>query len=344
VPGLIGFALEDTCKDVVPSTPLIEDGVEYMANMITTSNRTDWTYIVIGGQTSLAKLIREYPDAAASIENLVIMGGSFCAGFHPYPGVTAPNEETNIGCDINSANFVLDSNNHIEFPNVYYSPVVTAAPLSGNDYKLITDAAIGGEGKAAKATLDFYKAWSAASRSKPDLLVYLEAMAYDPATESTPQFDAVAVLVAMDVVLGNANARLVQKEFANGVHFITNDEVGVAEFTGQPMASYTLWTGTEETINDDVHLSNRCKAITPFHFDPADIKEDPVAIKAVLGYVSNETQKDFFHEMARRMSGTFNATSVTFDFDSVEENASSSTSNSASVSFLFLLPLFVIFG
>ena len=41
--GLIGFALEDTCKDVVPDQPLIENGVDYMANMLLESNRTDWT-------------------------------------------------------------------------------------------------------------------------------------------------------------------------------------------------------------------------------------------------------------------------------------------------------------
>jgi hypothetical protein len=152
----------------------------------------------------------------------------------------------------------LDSNNHIglEFPNIYYSPVVTAAPLSGNDYKLITDAATAtattsgennnkADNAAAKAMFDFYKAWSAVSRLKPELLVYLEAMAYNPDTESTPQFDAVAVLLAMDIVRGMADTRLVQEEFVNGIHFITNDEVGIAEFIGQPHASYTLWTGIE---------------------------------------------------------------------------------------------------
>jgi hypothetical protein len=95
--------------------------------------------------------------------------------------------------------------------------------------------------------------------------------------------------------------------------------------------------------------------MTPFHFDPDDIKEDPISLKAALGFVSNDTKKDFFNEMALRMSGgTFNAnaSSITFDdFDSAkDENAlsvSSALSSAASVSsFLFLvLPLFVvIFG
>merc|ERR1712146_864830 len=162
---------------------------------------------------SLTTLIRDYPEAAEHIENLVVMGGNFCTGFDPYPDVTAPVDETNVGCDMRAANYVLDANNFV-FPNVYYTPVVTASPLSGDDYALITEAA--STNSAAKATIDFYEEWTANARANPDLLVHLEAMTYDPAYESTPQFDAVAVLIAMDIARGNPSARVLQEEFANG--------------------------------------------------------------------------------------------------------------------------------
>lgn len=302
VPGLIGFALEDTCKDVVipPDQPLIENGVEYMASMLIESNRTDWTYIVIGGQTSLMTLIRDYPEAAEAIENLVVMGGNFCTGFDPYPDVTAPVDETNVGCDMRAANYVLDANN-FAFPNVYYAPVVTASPLSGEDYSLILSAASNGN-KPARATIDFYEEWTAAARNNSDLLVHLEAMTYDPATESTPQFDAVAVLIAMDVARGNPSARVLQEEFSNGVHFVTQEEAEESLFADDPKPAFSLWTGNER-MERSSGSTGKCKALTTFHFDPSSVTEDPVPIKAGLGFISDEAEQWFFREMAERMAG-----------------------------------------
>lgn len=60
IPGLIGFALYDTCAKANPKLPKpIPNGVEYAASMMIESDRSDWTYIAIGGQTSLQKLIRD---------------------------------------------------------------------------------------------------------------------------------------------------------------------------------------------------------------------------------------------------------------------------------------------
>lgn len=88
IPGLVGFALESECVDV--DLPLVEDGLAALNDMILASDRDDWWYIAVGGQTSLRDFIQQYPEAAAKLDTLVVMGGNWCAGFDPYPGVTAP--------------------------------------------------------------------------------------------------------------------------------------------------------------------------------------------------------------------------------------------------------------
>ena len=343
IPGLIGFALYDTCaaspsKELPPPIP---NGVEHAATMLIESNRTDWTYIAIGGQTSLQKLIRDYPEALSKIQNLVVMGGNFCTGFDAYPDVPTPTAETNIGCDMVAANFVLEAaakanEQGRHFPTIQYVPIVTVNVLSGDDYSLITDAASPTNNnphysQAAHATIDFYNAWSTNARANESLLIHKEAMTFDPLTESTPQFDAVAVLVAMDIARGAANSRVAQHEFANGVHFVTNQEAELAQehpefFKGKPApAAYSLWSGYEPSINDKLDAGTplsgrgRCKSLTPYHYDPSvaspSIPSDatrnhlppapPVPIQAALGFHSDEAEEDFFHEMALRISGRF---------------------------------------
>ena len=348
VPGLVGFALKEHCAEH-PSQhlpPPISDGVEHAAAMLMESNRNDWTYIAIGGQTSLQKLIRDYPEALSNIRNLVVMGGNWCVGFEAYPDVPTPTAETNIGCDMAAANFILEAaaeatHHQRHFPAIHYVPIATVNVLSGDDYSMITDAASQvhnnpNYNKAAHATIDFYHAWSASARSNPALLIHKEAMTFDPSTESTPQFDAVAVMVAMDIARGASSARVAQHEFANGVHFVTNREAAVANdhpefFRGKPApAAYSLWSGDEVSLNDKVGsgrssnnnsnndpISARCQGLTPHHFDPsiappfssslykAGRRIPRVAIRVALGFVSQETEKHFFHEMALRISGRF---------------------------------------
>merc|ERR1712227_1115227 len=219
------------------------------------------------------------------------------------------------------------------------------SPLSGDDYALITKAA--STNSAAKATIDFYEEWTANARANPDLLVHLEAMTYDPAYESTPQFDAVAVLIAMDIARGNPSARVLQEEFANGVHFVTNEDAADAKFEDDPKPAFSLWTGNEKDTRS-VGVG-KCKALTPYTFDRDSVKEDPVPIKAALGFVSNETEAGFFREMATRMAGsTMNeediwregdgddAFKIGDDNTSVEVEDTSSSASSASVSVMLL--------
>lgn len=154
---------------------------------------------MVGGQSSVqALLVEMYPAAADKISTLIVMGGNWCSDFQPYPDVDAPTDETNIACDPGAANFVLDST-YSPFDKIYYVPVVVADEIGGEDYMKFVAAANSGEVGAA-ATLEFYKARSEAERADPSLLIYLEAMTYDTETESTPQFDACAVMLALELL------------------------------------------------------------------------------------------------------------------------------------------------
>jgi inosine-uridine nucleoside N-ribohydrolase len=78
IPGIMGFGIESACKKVYNSTHeagVIQDGVEYAAKLIEDSGKNDWWYLVVGGQTSLKRLILEFPEAASKIDTLVVMGG-----------------------------------------------------------------------------------------------------------------------------------------------------------------------------------------------------------------------------------------------------------------------------
>jgi inosine-uridine nucleoside N-ribohydrolase len=100
IPGILGFGIEPICRGFFNDTDpmIVEDGVDYVARLLIDSDRDDWWYLVVGGQTSLKRLIEQYPDAAAKIDTLVVMAGNWCADFEPYPGVMAPTDET-VRCD-----------------------------------------------------------------------------------------------------------------------------------------------------------------------------------------------------------------------------------------------------
>ena len=60
-PNIMGFALQDTCED---STLVCDkDGVVSLAEMLNNSDHDDWWYFVVGAQTTLRALIKNYPDA-----------------------------------------------------------------------------------------------------------------------------------------------------------------------------------------------------------------------------------------------------------------------------------------
>eukprot|EP00934_Nitzschia_sp_Nitz4_P003569 Nitzschia sp. Nitz4//scaffold66_size103028//32655//37048//NITZ4_004495-RA/size103028-processed-gene-0.116-mRNA-1//-1//CDS//3329556341//3559//frame0 len=293
IPGYLGFALEPECSDV--DLPLESNGVEFLANMIMESGRDDWVYIAVGAQSTLMALIEDYPEVVEKIETLIIMGGNWCADFDPYPDVTAPTDETNIACDIPAANYVLDAGNAM-FRNFYYIPVVVADVIGGEDYSRFVESAQSGDSPSATATLDFYQAWSDNAREDPDLLIYAEAWLYDPVTESTPQFDACAVMMALEL-LGDCEPRISLYEF-EGLHFLETGDDGLAPFPEQPRSAFSLWAG-----EFDGELPDQCPSLTPWTFETEDTPETEYPVMVGLGYYSAEAKASFFADMATRMAG-----------------------------------------
>jgi hypothetical protein len=98
--------------------------------------------------------------------------------------------------------------------------VELADEIGGDDYKIFVDAAMSGSAPAAAATLDWYKIWSNASRADPALLVNAEAFAYDPETESTPQFDPAAVMLALELLSDNCKEPRIALFEMEGIHFL----------------------------------------------------------------------------------------------------------------------------
>ena len=304
IPDFIGFALEAECQNV--TLPYSDTGIEDVAALLMESDRTDWWYIVVGGQSSLRTLVETYPDAMMKIDTLMIMGGNWCGGYEPYPDVLAPTDETNIACDPSAANAVLNSD-VVKFKNVFYTPVEAADEIGGTDYERFVASAESGTSSSATATLDFYKAWSTAGRADPALLIHLEAMTYDPETESTPQFDPCAIMVGIELItLKESCDKLSAMYDFKAVHFL---EAGEGEsFPASPRSGFSLYTG--EDLGE--LPTDQCPMLTNFTFDPDETPENEVPVKITLGYTSPEAKARFFANMATRMAGGVVPTFVYF--------------------------------
>ena len=251
-------------------------------------------YLVVGGQTSLRDLITNYAEAAAKIDTLIVMAGNWCSDFEPYPDVLAPTDETNIGCDPAAANYVLDGSKS-PIRNVYYVPVVMADEIGGDEYIKIVEAAESGADPGAAATLNFYRAWSKAGRANPDLLIHLEALTYDPETESTPQFDACAIMLTLELLdHESCEDRVALYDFED-VHFLEAGE-GVA-FPDAPRPAFSLHVG------EDFDLPEQCPVLTEHTFDASMTPEEEIPVKVALGYKSTEAKTRFYADMASRMAG-----------------------------------------
>lgn len=293
VPGFMGFALKSVCSNV--DLPILENGIEAMVKMIMESDRDDWWYIVTTGQSTVKTLVKSYPEAAKKIDTLIVMGGDWCSGFEPYPEVFSPVDETNISCDPAAANDILDGSIS-PFNHIYYVPVVMADKIGGEDYMKIVKAADSGANVGAAATMEFYRAWSEAGRANSSSLVYLEAMEYDPETESVPQFDPCAVMLALELLDDEECEDRVELFKFHAVHFYEAGE-GV-KFPGKPRTAFSLHVG--EKIAD---LPEQCPSLTPFTFDPKDTPEKELSVKVALGYKSPAAKDRFYADMAARMAG-----------------------------------------
>jgi hypothetical protein len=194
----------------------------------------------------------------------------------------------------------LDGNN-IEFNNVYYVPVEVADEIGGDDYAVFVEAANSGDQPVAAATLEFYKLWSEASRADESLLVHLEAMTYDPDSESTPQFDAMAVMLALELLSQESCGEdgRIFKQLFDAVHFYENDDSGLQPFPEAPRSAFSLFAGEV----DSSILPDQCPNITEFTFDPDETPEAEYPIFAALGFHSPEMKEAVYADMARRMAG-----------------------------------------
>ena len=304
IPDLIGFALEAECQNV--TLPYSDTGIEDVAALLMESNRTDWWYIVVGGQSSLRTLVEEYPEAMKKVDTLMVMGGNWCGGYEPYPDVLAPTDETNIACDPAAANVVLN-NDVVKFKNVYFTPVEAADEIGGTDYGRFVTAAESSASLSATATLDFYKAWSVAGRADPSLLIHLEALAYDPETESTPQFDPCAIMFGIELLTMNETCDELSAIYDfEAVHFLEAGE-GVS-FPDSPRSGFSLYTGEDLGALP----TDQCPYLTNYTFDPAETIEEEAPVKITLGYTSPEAKARFFANMATRMAGGVVPTFVYF--------------------------------
>jgi len=291
----LGFSLGDRCDEGLEEN-VDADGVAAVAELLNGSDSDDWWYIVLGGQTTLRALVDDYPEAASKISTLVVMGGNWCAGFDPYPGVSAPTDETNISCDPSSANAILDRD-FAQFEQIYYVPAVVADIIQGEDYMKIIEAAGTGTYDGAATTIDFYKAWSIAGRADNTTLIYPEAWKYDPATQSTPQFDACAIMLALQLLDDEScEDRMSLFDFEDGVHFV--------EF-GDETEVYVAFSLIPESLIGMTELPDQCPSLTHFSFNPEATPEDESPVKVALGFASQDAKDSFYTEMAERIAGTF---------------------------------------
>lgn len=200
--------------------------------------------------------------------------------------------------------------------------------IEGEDYARFVEAATSGTQPIANATLEFYQIWSTVSRADEDILVHAEAMTYDPLTESVPQFDAVAVMLALELLSMEKDStscggdgRLSAFQF-EAVHFLQNDDPGLAEFPDTPRSSFSLRT---DATNDAV-LPEQCPGLTEFTFDPDDTPEAEYPILATLGFVSLEAKEAFYKDMASRLAGEYTLCGVKSDFEVNSTSTAASTS------------------
>jgi Inosine-uridine preferring nucleoside hydrolase len=237
-------------------------------------------------------LIDKYPGAAAKIDTLVVMGGNFCVGYEPYPDVMAPTDETNIACDPASANFVLDGAKN-PITNIYYVPVEMADAIGGDDYLKNVAAANPG----AAATLDFYRAWSKAGRADAALLIHLEALAYDPETESSPQFDPCAIMLTLELLDDHRCQDHVMLYNFDAVRFWRRVKANPFQIRRDlPFRSVLK-------VQRLLLCRTNTQLLSEYTFDPADTHEYEMAIRIALGYTSPAAKAQYHASMASRVAG-----------------------------------------
>lgn len=96
---LVGFPLREKCESVLQQDSKRDvmrfHDMKDLAYMLKDSDHDDWVYLALGGMTTVAALTQEYPEAAAKIKDMVVMGANVCGEKEIYEKVYAPVQETN---------------------------------------------------------------------------------------------------------------------------------------------------------------------------------------------------------------------------------------------------------
>lgn len=282
----LGFALRDKC--INSTAPYEDDGIQAAADLILNSNRSDWVYITTGSTRSVRVLQERFPEAAKQIDMMVVMGANFCDEFSPYVGVPAPVQETNAACDPEAMDIISSADGVGN--KLYFTPVLINDALYQDDYAKVVAAAESGAA-GPKAIIDFYKAWSDAGRADPTLLIYAEAMAFDPQMESPPLWDPSAVMMAIQLLTLDTSDDWLELYEVPGVDFNSS------AFTILPES----FQPTE--------LPDQCPSLVDAKFTLADENKRPATV--ALGFVSDEAKEKFYQEMARRMALNYKPASTT---------------------------------
>lgn len=104
VEDLVGFPLREKCES---GLNIEEVGVNFidaesigdledLKTLLAESDRDDWVYITLGGMTTIAALTKQYPDEAAKIQDMIVMGTNICDEKEIYTDFMAPVQETNV--------------------------------------------------------------------------------------------------------------------------------------------------------------------------------------------------------------------------------------------------------
>lgn len=284
---LVGFPLREKCESILKyvNDPAMSGLVNFsdtegLAQMLEESGRDDWVYITLGGMTTVAALTQEYPEAAARIKDMVVMGANVCGEKEIYDRVWAPVQETNVACDPTAANFVFSRDGPGQ--NLYVMPVGPGQDtIDGRPYQKIVQAAESSKCPGAAALLDFYFEWSKQARADETVLTHYEAVAYDPQVSSALRYDPTAVLYAAQLLTEDDE---------------TDDLVVDIEVPGI-LFDDEAFTHITDTLDLADPVSDVCPTLTELRFSHDNVSDRRKATVAI-GYGSLEQQDEFLDMMA----------------------------------------------
>jgi inosine-uridine nucleoside N-ribohydrolase len=298
---------------------LIQDA---LVDMLMSSDRDDWVYIVSAGQTTLRDLIERYPGAASKIQSLVIQGGQFC-------NVGGAEDTTQVSCDPRAANTVLDAS-HNPIANIYYIPVHMADIMTPVDAaQLFTASAID---PIVRSTLHMYRAWlngieatndrvasqsssnnsthttnsSNASTTAEDLMTTITTL------DSIPLYHAAAVLVAWQIihadcpaVMSTASPSWYPLTRVQFVEAVTDVSTATPRIAAPSNSSLPIGTALHDGGEYISSLPFDCPTLTSPSWGGESANRHPftLPVHMSLGFSDASVRSDWYHQVAAGMAG-----------------------------------------